>query len=139
MGLSEVRQAVKAFLAAQWSATEVTYENDGYQPQEDADGALIAYVAVELVGGLVAQQSIGAGDARSNYWTASGQVWLHVTVAAGSGADMASQLADSLVELFRGIELEPGIVFADMNVAASGGQSDGSAWMLSVAIDWTQD
>jgi hypothetical protein len=139
MALSDVRQAVKAFLAAQWTTTPVSYENDGYQQSEDSDGALIPYVAMELVGGLFSQQSIGAGDARSNYWSAAGQLWLHVIVAAGSGSDNATALADALAELFRGIELDPGIRFEDMNIAASGGQSDGSAWTLSLSIEWTQD
>jgi hypothetical protein len=138
MGPAQVRTAVKAFLGANWTTPPVVYENEGFEQSSDGDGLLNPYVFVEVMGGLMEQRSIGAGTARSNLWDAQGQVWLHVFVATGSGADQAATWADAIADLFRGLELSPNIEFQDIHIAAGGGSADGTAWRLSVSVDWTQ-
>src|SRR5690348_10060801 len=102
MPLLDVRSAVRGFLAANWLVTPVAFENEDYEPTTDPNGARQPWVYVEIMGGLYEQLSIGAGSAKANLWQAKGQVWLHVFVPSGSGADAAAGYADALAELFRG-------------------------------------
>jgi Bacteriophage related domain of unknown function len=138
MPIDQVHQAVGTFLGANWSATDVAFENDGYVPHTDTDGSIAAWVLVELYGGLYEQVSIGAGSAHGNFWTDSGTLWLHIFVASETGSLVAKQHAAALAELFRGLELEPNIEFGDISIAPSGGSEDGNNWSLSISIDWAQ-
>jgi Bacteriophage related domain of unknown function len=138
MSIRDVRTAVRSFLTVNWQDTVIAYENEDYEPATDVDGELVPWLFVEVMGGLYEQVSIGAGSATANYWSASGQLWLHVFVASGSGADIASEHADDLAELFRGAELDPNISFGDISIASGAGESDGNNWRLSLSIEWTQ-
>lgn len=138
MPMLQVRQAVEAFLREVWQPTVLSFENDSFQQQNDDAGLLIPYVYVEVTGGVYEQRTLGASTPRENYWTTRGQLWLHIVVATGTGYQLAAQWADDLAELFRALELEPGIQFQDIVVASGGGASDGSDFVLSVSIDWEQ-
>jgi uncharacterized protein DUF4128 len=138
MSIDQVQTAVETFLAANWTATEVAYENSGYTPKADGNGVVLPYVLAELDGGLYEQRSFGAPTAKQDLWLASGTLWLHVFVASGTGSLLAKQYAAQLAELFRGLELNPDIAFLDITLAASGGMVDGDDWGFSVSINWQQ-
>jgi hypothetical protein len=138
MAIDQVHTAVETYLRAQWTATPLAFENEGYVPTTDTDGTITPWVLIEIQGGLFEQVSIGAGSAHANYWVESGTVWVHVFVGSGIGSLYAKQLGAQIAELFRGLELDPNIDFGDINIAASGGTVDGNNWSLSISIDWTQ-
>lgn len=138
MGIRDVRAAIKGFLTVNWADTVIAYENEDYEQETDANGELVPWLFVEVFGGIYQQISIGAGNAHDNYWSASGQVMLHVFVASGSGTDTASEYADELAELFRGLELDPNITFGDISIGGAGGESDGNNWRITLSIEWTQ-
>lgn len=138
MPLDQVQTAVQSFLATEWTATDIAYENDGYQLKDDGNGALIPYVLIEVFGGLYEQRSIGAGSAVANLWTDTGTVWAHVFVGSGTGSLVAKGYGATLAELFRGLTLDPNISFGDITMGASGTRQDGNYWGLSISIDWEQ-
>jgi hypothetical protein len=137
--IDQVQQAVEAYLAANWTTTDIAYENDGYVPHTGTDGTIAPWILVELYGGLYEQRSLGAGSAHANFWVDSGTLWLHVFVGSETGSLTAKQYASQLAELFRGLELPSGIQFGDISIAPSGGTEDGNNWSLSVSVDWVQD
>jgi uncharacterized protein DUF4128 len=138
MPLDQVQTAVQGFLTANWTLTDVAFENDGYEPQVAADGTIRPWLLVEVFGGLTEQRSIGAGSAAADLWTDSGVLWLHIFVASGTGSLLAKQYGAALAALFRGLQLDPDIAFGDIALAASGGSSNGNDWSLSASIDWIQ-
>jgi|SRR6187402_188350 len=138
MPINQVQTAVQAFLTANWTATPVAYQNDGFAPSSDGNGSLVPWVYVEIYGGLYEQRSVGAGSAAANLWIDQGQVWLHVFVGSGTGSQVAMSYGAQLAELFRGLFLAPNIQFGDIALGPSGGTTDGNDWSLSTSIDWMQ-
>lgn len=137
MPIDQVQSAVEAFIAANWTTTDVAYENTGYVPTSDSNGSVLPWVLIEVFGGLYDQRSIGAGSAAADYWQDCGTVWLHIFVGSGTGSLLAKQYAAAFAQLFRGLELDPNITFGDINLGASG-TSDGNDWTMSVSIAWEQ-
>lgn len=130
-------QAICGFLVANWTATPLEFENINFVPPVDADGVMTPWVSVEIAGNSYAQASIGAEIPSDNLWREEGQLWLHVFVPAGTGSLLARQYARQLVDLFKGLDLDPDIEFRDASVGlGEPGDENGIAWRLSTSIDW---
>jgi hypothetical protein len=141
MSSDVVYSAIKAYLTANWTTTEIAWENENFQSPLSSDGSPTAWVAVEITGNLYSQASIGAGTASGNLWREEGLLWLHIFVPTGSGSLVARQYAKQLADLFRGLSLSGDTLrFRDASIGrGQPGSEDGLYWGLSVSIEWQHD
>lgn len=122
--------AIHDRLVAQWSDTELLFEND---PLADQD-TQTPFVYVEIYGDDHQQETIGAPG--SNMWVEDGVAYLHVMVPDGTGSQGARTLADQLANLFRELP-EATMYFEDISIGAGEpGRSFPNFWALTVTIGW---
>lgn len=136
MATDIVYDAVRGFLDANGGAIEFRYENETRDPPNgDA-----TFVMVEIAGDIMEQGSIGAGEPKANAWREAGTLHLTVQVPSGSGSGGARRIARQLAELFRGLDLQPGITFRDISIGLGDVSSmNGRFWGLPVGVDWHRD
>lgn len=140
MSTAAVYSAVRTYLEANWTTTPLRWENETFTIPVDADGVPQPWVDVEITGTEYDQASLGAGTVASNLWREDGMLWLHVMVPSGSGSGVARTHAANLAALFRGLDLDPDIVFRTMSIGlGSPGDDDGNWWRLSLSIEWQSD
>ncbi|NQW12234.1 MAG: hypothetical protein HQ481_20400 [Alphaproteobacteria bacterium] len=97
MAHADVRNAIESYLAANWPATPIAYENVDFTPP--ADGRFIA-LTIHPGQGRIA--SLGDG---APLWRHEGAVMLACHTPKGVGSVAALALADQVVALFRGVVL----------------------------------
>jgi hypothetical protein len=95
--------AIKARLAANWSATPIGYMN-GAEPvtRNAATGTPEPWVLAEIVG--AGANIHGTGTPGDRVWLYDGLIYCHVFMPKGSGDDVARQHAVALGEIFRNAE-----------------------------------
>ncbi len=140
MSRSAVRGAVTDYLAANWTLSELVYQNTTTEPPVASDGVLRPWVYVEVSYNSTDQWSIGETDRTDNRWREDGLVFIHVYTPAGSGLSVADQYADAMIELFKGIQLAPDIEFRDITSDIGGlGDDDGNYYRVTVAVEWVRN
>lgn len=112
MSSATVHAAVRTWLEANWTTTELRFENESQDPP--ADGATFIYV--ELDGGFFDQESIGAGTVAANLWREEGTLFLDVCVPTGDRTKTTQglQYRETLALALRGLQLTPGITFREI-------------------------
>jgi hypothetical protein len=126
---------IEAYLRAQWTSTELVFENEVWPVPDNPE----SFLFVELLGGIYAQASLGAEPVTANLWRESGEVRGHVLVKSGTGTLLARQYAQAFANLFRGVELGS-ITFYDASIGAGEpGDDDGNYFRMTVSIDFERD
>jgi len=109
MASGDVYAAVRAYLAANWVATPLVYDNEEYDPPADQHWCM-----VEMVGTMYGRTSFGTDDAFSDRWEEQGMLIFTVMAPAGAGTGTARTHLKNLADLFRGAALMNGnMVFED--------------------------
>lgn len=140
MSRATVRAAVIAYLAGNWTISPLVYQDRATEPPVQPDGIIRPWVYVEISFNSVDQWSIGAAPRTENRWREDGSVFFHVMTPAGEGLAASDQNADALIELFKGVELAPGIEFRDIASDIGGpGDQDGNYYRVSIAVDWVRN
>tara|TARA_R110000868_G_scaffold361938_3_gene623959 strand:- start:1231 stop:1653 length:423 start_codon:yes stop_codon:yes gene_type:complete len=140
MSRSAVRGAVTDYLAANWTLSELVYQNTTTEPPVASDGVLRPWVYVEVSYNSTDQWSIGETDRTDNRWREDGQVFFHVFTPAGAGLSVADQYADAVIELFKGIQLSPDIEFRDISSDIGGpGDENGNYYRVSISVEWVRN
>lgn len=123
--------AIRAHLEANWTATPLAWDNEAYEPGDNAP-----FVMVQITGDQWDQASIGAGDRLANRWEEEGELLLSVMVPTGTGSLLARQHAEALANIFRGLNLGD-IEFRDISIGLGVAAEDrGGWWLLPVRINW---
>jgi hypothetical protein len=131
--------AVHDFLAVQWTATPIAFENEPFVPPVTG-GIPLPFIIVEVEGTQYDQLSIGSGASATDLWRESGAVIAHVMVRAGTGSLIARQLAMALATLLKGLVLPPSIRFQDLSIGAGqAGSEDGNYWCMTLRAEWIRD
>lgn len=129
--------AISQFLNANWNSSPLVYENDAYElPDQPA-----AFVYVEIWGipGGFDQASIGAGARDDNLWREYGTLDLHVMIPTGTGSRPGRVYCDSLVGLFRGLDLGT-LTFREASVGeGKPGRQFANYWAMTASISWRRD
>lgn len=116
---------------ADWTATPVVFENDGYQLPETPT----PFVYVEIFGDTYNQDTLGAPGA--NMWLETGVAYLHVMVQTGTGSREARALANRLLYLFR--EQPTGLTITEMSIGAGDpSRSFGNYFSIAATLTWTR-
>ena len=140
MSRSAVRGAVTAYLEANWTASPLILQNAETKPPVQADGTLRPWVYVQIAFNSVDQWSIGAADRTDNRWREDGLVLFHIMTPIGEGLAASDTNVDALIELFKGVQLDPGIEFRDITSDTGGyGDDNGNYYRVSVAVDWVRN
>lgn len=140
MASGTVSAAIEAYLAANWTATPLAFENknqfENGNPIPPADE--IAWVEMELTGTRYGQVSIGAITQAGNRWDEEGMLLLNVLVPGGTGSATARTHAKSLADLFRGVTLLSGqLEFMDAFIGkGEPSQREGNWYQIPVDIEW---
>ena len=124
--------AIRAYLEANWTATPMAWENEGFtKPSPPAP-----FVLVQITGDIWDQASIGAGDRASNRWEEAGELLLDVIVPTGTGSLTARTHATDLANLFRGLQLGD-IEFRDISIGLGFAADDRGPWfLLPMRVAW---
>ncbi len=135
MSTDIVFDAVEAYLRANWTTTPLRFENEATKrPVDEETGAVQAWVEVEIIGDQYDIASLGAGDPAEERWREEGDVLLFVLVPVGTGSRVARQHATALLELFRGVELDPDIEFQELRILGGARDADDrNFWRLSAS------
>lgn len=140
MSRATVRAAVTAYLEANWTASPLILQNAETEPPVQADGTLRPWVYVQIAFNSVDQWSIGAADRTDNRWREDGLVLFHIMTPIGEGLAASDTNVDALIELFKGVQLDPGIEFRDITSDTGGpGDDNGNYYRVSVAVDWVRN
>lgn len=115
-------------------ALTVRYENEEFDIPEPPR----KWLAMALQSSLYGQQSIGAGEQSENRWDESGQLWLTVYTAKGTGASAARNIAKQIADLFRGLQLlSDSLEFMDTIIGGGGASLENGNWYeLPVLIEY---
>lgn len=126
---------IEAYLKAEWTATPIAFENDGFKPPKQPG----AFVLVEIFGVMFDQETIGANEQVENLWREDGSLYLHVCVPRGTGSLQARTFSRQLADLFRGQDFA-GIRFRQISIgSAEVGDEDGNYYRMTVTVDWERD
>ncbi|MFG1205570.1 hypothetical protein [Xanthobacter flavus] len=127
--------AVASYLREVWNITPLVFENEmASAPTDDH------WIFVEMVGGLYAQQSMGAETLDANLWREEGTLWLHVMMPSFRGTQTGRGYAWQLVQLLTRQPIPP-IVFRDAMVGAGepAVKIDGNFAAMTATIEWHRD
>lgn len=140
MSRATVRAAVTAYLEANWTASPLILQNAETEPPVQADGTLRPWVYVQIAFNSVDQWSIGAPDRTQNRWHEDGLILFHVMTPIGEGLAASDTNADAMIELFKGVQLDPGIEFRDITSDIGGpGDENGNYYRVSIAVNWVKN
>ena len=128
-----VYDAIKTYLSAAWTDTQIQWVNEEYAASGDAP-----FVKVQFHGAVYGQETIGANTQAENRWDREGNLWLYVMVPRNSSFTNASGAAVALAELFRGQTMLSGAIeFMDANIGMSHfGDEEGAWFIVPVSIEW---
>ena len=124
-------RAIRDYLAAEWTTTPLAWENESFDAAE-----LTPWVRAEVTSSSFQQESIGAGEITANRWVEVGSLFMMVMVPSGTGTDLARSYADTLTNLFRGLDL---IDFEFTRISIGLGRvssEDGNWWQLPTEVEW---
>jgi|SRR5215217_7119763 len=140
MASAAVYDAVRTYLTAQWSACPIAFENEPFERPMDENGVPLPWIAMEMMGTVYGQQSIGARTQAENRWDEEGQLWLHVFVASGTGSSLVRGYAKQLADLFRGtLLLSDTLEFGDASLGmGEPGDDEGAYFRVSVSVTWSR-
>lgn len=140
MSRSAVRGAVTDYLAANWTLSELVYQNTTTEPAVQSDGVLRPWVYVEVSYNNTAQWSIGEEPRTGNRWREDGMVFFHMFTPAGAGLSVADLHADAMIDLFKGLQLSPDIEFRDISSDIGGpGDDNGNYYRISISVEWVRN
>ncbi len=128
MGLATVRQLVESRLSANWTSTDIKYENVPYEPT-----AGTSFISVHTLPGAGSQKSMGATTAM-NRWP--GIIDIGVFIPLNKGTDAGFDIVDDLIDLFYHYEAS-GLV-CETAYATTLGQSD-EWYRYSVTVPFYYD
>ena len=134
MAIGSTYAAIRAFFEANWAnACPVVFDNEGALPP--ADGHWIMF---DVVGDSIVQQTIGTGRSENERHDEDGKLLLYVMAPQGVGTARARELAEMLVNLFRGVLLlNDSIEFQDASVGYGAGRNDEGNWFrFPIEIYW---
>lgn len=135
MSTPESFTPIHDYLVAQWSATDIVFENEAWPDPATA----AAFVFVEIYGDLFDQASLGAESIAGNLWRESGLLLAHVLVPANTGTLPARTHARALADLFRGQSIGA-IRFRRPSIGASDpGERDGAYFRMTMTIEFERD
>lgn len=133
MSTATAYNAIRAHLVATWTTTPLAWDNEVFDTPDDS-----GFVMAQVTGDIWDQQSIGAGDRLQNRWDEEGELLLSVIVPAGTGSVLARTYAESLANIFRGLQLGD-IEFRDISIGLGVIAEDrGPWWLLPIRINWTR-
>lgn len=139
MSSNTVESAVRAWVAANWTACPVTYENETFtQPEPTGNSASPAtWLLIEFEGQDYQQESIGSGGGAAERWVETGAVLVHSMIETNAGAVTARSNATAFAYLLRGLQLPGDIRFRSMSIGNGGpGDEDGKWWALTLRAEW---
>lgn len=99
-------RALKDALATDWTTTPVVEENTDPPGLIDAAGVPSPFVFVEIQSDSAEQRSIGSPG--SNWFQDTGAMVVTCFTPSGTGADLATQYASTIGDLFRNREISLG-------------------------------
>lgn len=128
-----VYDAIKTYLTANWTATDVQFPNEEYQSIGENP-----WVKVEIHGTDYSQQSIGESNQANNRWDQIGMLWLYLGIPRGSGLTQGRGAAKALANLFRGKTFLGGsLEFMDSAIGVGApGDEEGPWYVIPVSIEW---
>ena len=106
MSSKYVRDAVDAYLAANWALTRIVDVDNLFNTLEVSGDPLEEWVTVGYDEAVESQASIGSPG--SQRWREEGGIGFVAFVPSGSGTDRALTLAEALRNLFRGKRIDDG-------------------------------
>ena len=131
-----MRNAVRAHLATGWTLAPLIYQNEATEPPVESDGVLRPWVYIEITHNANMQWSIGEEPRTGNRWREEGIVFFHLFTPSGAGIDTSDLYADTMIALFRGLELDPSLEFRDFSSDIGGKSEDGNYYRVSIAVEW---
>ena len=137
------KAAIKARLAANWTTTRITYQNEDPEqpwPPVRENGSPAPWVNLEIIGR--GSQIWTFGTTGNRGWRYDGDIHVHVFVPVGEGIELADQYAVTIGEIFRAAKfyddgssyvrtLSPEIDDGDS------GDDDGKWFRVSMSVDFT--
>lgn len=138
------KAAMRARLAAGWTTTRITYQNETPAdpwPPVDGNGVLQPWVNLEIVG--APSSIVGTGTRGNHVWTYQGNIFVHVFTPVGSSDEMGTQYAVAIGELFRAAEFynaTPGFCVRTLAPSIDDGDSaddDGNWFRTTMSVDFT--
>lgn len=133
MASQTARAAIRAWLAANWSAVPVVHENESFLDAEPP----AAWIMVEMSGRFYEQASIGSGSPAAERWVESGALYAHVMVPVGTGDATAATHAEALADLLRGAEPGSSIRFRGMSIGDGTVADEAGKWFrLTLRAEW---
>jgi hypothetical protein len=137
MSSKPVRDAVTAYLAANWLTTPIVDVSNVFPTPP----SLEPWIAVQFVTGSEEQASLGAPG--NNLYRESGTLFLHVIVPAGTGDALCLEYAETLRTLFRSARFDGvhclGADPPNTEPGASVVGDDGAWFGASFAVDYEYD
>lgn len=122
--------AFETRLKADWTETDIVFENERYELPLTAT----AFVYVEIFDETFSQETIGAPG--NNLFQETGVTYLHVMVPDDSGTRVARQHADALTNLFREKDTD-GVKIDDMSIGSGDpGRDFPNYWAMTVTLFW---
>lgn len=123
-------EIVVARMKAQWGRSEpVAYPNEAFAQPIDTDGAVLPFLALEVIWTSGDQESIGAPGA--NLQRGEGLIWAHAFVPRDTGTATASAMLDACRAIFTSKDFS-GVVTQGMSPGGGGaGDEDGAYWRES--------
>jgi hypothetical protein len=136
MTLKEARAAVRAYLAAHWSATPLFWPNEISAAPVGADAATPLWTLTEFIN--LAAFDAGFGSAGKRHARDDGIVWGHFFAAVMTGEDAAYQAAFDFGEMLRLLRIDGGLQFyAPQVMTGELASDDGNWWRVSVKTPWS--
>ena len=115
---------------ADWTATDVAFENDDYR----VPGTPAAFVYVEIFGDSYNQETIGAPQ--ENMFLEQGVTYLHVMAPKGTGSKESRVHANNLMNLFREQDID-GVKIEEASIGAGEpGTEFKNYWAMTVTLNW---
>jgi len=140
MSRSAVRGAVRNYLAANWTTSELVYESTLTEPPVQSDGVLRPYFYIQVSYNSTDQWSIGEEPRTGNRWREDGLVFFHLYTPAGAGMDVSDEHADAMIALFKGLQLSPDIEFRNISSDIGGpGDDNGNYYRISISVEWVRN
>jgi Bacteriophage related domain of unknown function len=132
-----VRDAFRAYLAANWTTTPIVAVTNEFTTPP----SLSPWVALQFLAGTEEQVSLGSPG--YNIFRESGTVFIHVIVPTGTGDEVALGYAETLRTLFRGATFGGVRCFAIDPPSTEPGTTvladDGAFFGCSMACDYIFD
>lgn len=107
MGYQAIEQTIRERFDAQWPSLQpdILYTFDNQGEPENPNNA--AWVRLTILNGTAQQVEMGGSKRR---WRRPGVVAVQIYIPAGSGTGLATELGDSVRDIFEGVTIS-GVIF----------------------------